>query len=108
MFVFFCNEREGGKTYKGDIDDFMGPCGVPLGNCFPIEGLSNPPAAAGPSPTRPYLRSPCARPAPPLPSSTGFPFSLFPFPASPIPLGAFAVRMPPCAAQRFRSAECVS
>jgi 6-phosphogluconolactonase len=44
--VFFCNERQGGKTFQGDMKDFMGPCKVPVGNCYYIEDWSNPPASA--------------------------------------------------------------
>lgn len=44
--MWFCNEREGGKTFEGDKKDFIVPCGVPLANCHPIEGLADPPAAA--------------------------------------------------------------
>jgi 6-phosphogluconolactonase len=46
VHVFFTNEREGGKTFSGDQSDFLVPCGVPLANCHPVEGLSDPSAAA--------------------------------------------------------------
>lgn len=28
VHVFFCNERQGGKTFQGDLKDFMTPCKV--------------------------------------------------------------------------------
>jgi len=28
------------------VKDFIGPCGVPVANCHPTEGLSDPPTAA--------------------------------------------------------------
>ncbi len=27
VHVYFCNEREGGKTFEGDKKDFIVPCG---------------------------------------------------------------------------------
>ncbi len=44
--MWFTNERDGGKTFEGDKKDFLTPCNVPLANCHPITGLSDPTAAA--------------------------------------------------------------
>lgn len=46
VHVYFCNERLGGKTFEGDKSDFLTPCGVPLANCHPINGLEDPVKAA--------------------------------------------------------------
>jgi hypothetical protein len=41
VHVFFCNERDGGKTYSGDKSDFLDVVGIPAGNCHPVTGLDN-------------------------------------------------------------------
>jgi 6-phosphogluconolactonase/glucosamine-6-phosphate isomerase/deaminase len=41
VHVFFCNERDGGKTYSGDLDDFINVVGIPLANCHAVSGLDN-------------------------------------------------------------------
>ena len=39
--MFFCNERDGGKTFSGDKSDFLEVVGIPLSNCHPVTGLDN-------------------------------------------------------------------
>jgi 6-phosphogluconolactonase len=41
VHVFFCNERDGGKTFSGDKSDFLEVVGIPLSNCHPVTGLDN-------------------------------------------------------------------
>ena len=37
--MFFCNERDGGKTYSGDLSDVIDVVGIPHANCYPVTGL---------------------------------------------------------------------